>query len=339
MKQNYAARLKKISPLVCGFVFLLCSVNLCAQDFHLSQYDASPQYLNPSMAGMFDGKYRFHLHYRTQWASVSTKPFTTAGLAFDMPYKKLGLGIQVMNFRAGAGNYNELSALLSLSYDLASKTNMHHLAVGIQAGMIQKSVSGDKLIFGNQYDALNGGGFNTDLSSGEVFKSANYILPGVNVGAMYYYAKSNARLNPFLGLSVFNLTQPKQAFLENDVPLPLRLYLHGGIKININERMQFLPKFIYMKQATNKEITASLIVSYFLKDANTFLILGPSLRLKDAAIIEAGIKRGAYTLRVSYDFNTSPLKEVTYYKGGFEISLTYQAGKPKVNTVVNCPRL
>jgi len=339
MKQNYAACLKKISPLFYGIIFLLCPVNLRAQDFHLSQYDASPQYLNPSMAGMFDGKYRIHLHYRTQWASVSTKPFTTAGLAFDLPYKKLGVGLQVMNFRAGAGNYNELSALLSISYDLASKTNMHHLAVGMQAGMIQKSVSGDKLIFGNQYDALNGGGFNSDLASGETYRSANYVMPGVNAGAMYYYAKSTARLNPFLGLSAFNLTQPKQAFLENDVPLPLRLYLHGGIKINVNEQVQLLPKFIYMKQANNKEVVASFIVNYFLKDANTFLILGPSIRLKDAAIIEAGIKRAAYTLRISYDFNTSPLKDVTYYKGGFEISLTYQAGKPKVNPAVNCPRL
>ncbi|HRG39055.1 MAG TPA: PorP/SprF family type IX secretion system membrane protein [Bacteroidia bacterium] len=338
MKQNYAVYLKKINPLFFGVVFLLCTGNLYAQDFHLSQYDASPQYLNPSMAGMLDGKYRIHLHYRTQWASVSTKPFTTAGVAFDLPFKKLGLGAQVMNFRAGAGNYNELSALLSLSYDLASKTNMHHLTVGIQAGMIQKSVSGDKLIFGNQYDALNGGGFNTDLASGELFKNANYIVPGVNAGAMYYYAKSNARLNPFFGLSAFNLTQPKQAFLLNDTPLPLRLYVHGGIKINVNEKIQLLPKFIYMQQANNKEIVASIHINYFLND-NTALILGPSLRLNDAAILEAGIKRAGYTLRVSYDFNTSPLKDITYYKGGFEISLTYQVRKPKVNPAVNCPRL
>jgi type IX secretion system PorP/SprF family membrane protein len=339
MKRNYPVSFKKTAPFIHGLIFLLCSVSMHAQDFHLSQYDASPLFLNPSMTGMFDGKYRFHLHYRTQWASVSTKPFTTAGFAFDMPVKKLGIGIQVMNFRAGAGNYNELSALLSLSYDLASKTNMHHLAIGIQAGLIQKSVSGDKLVFGNQYDALNGGGFNTDLSSGEAFKSMNFVIPGVNAGLLYYFAKSNARLNPFLGFSAFNLTQPKQAFLGLDSPTPMRLYAHGGIKINVNERFQLLPKFIYMKQSDSKEITASLLVTYFLKDANTFLILGPSLRLNDAAILEAGIKIGGYTLRISYDFNTSPLKTVTYYKGGFEISLTYQAGKPKIIPAVNCPRL
>lgn len=339
MKGNYTVYLKKIVPLFYGFIFLLSSVNLKGQDFHLSQYDASPLFLNPSMTGMLDGKYRFHLHYRTQWATVSTKPFTTAGLAFDLPIKKLGAGVQIMNFRAGAGNYNELSILLSLSYDLASKTNMHHLAIGIQGGMIQKSVSGDKLIFGNQYDALNGGGFNTDLQSGETFKSTNYRIPALNAGALYYFAKSNARMNPFLGFSAFHLTQPKQAFLESDAPTPLRTYVHGGIKMNINEHIQLLPKFIYMKQSSNKELTASLLVHYFMKDANTFLILGPSLRLHDAAIIEAGLKRGGYTIRVSYDFNTSPLKSITYYKGGFELSLTYQASKPKVNPAVNCPRL
>ncbi|HET6225221.1 MAG TPA: PorP/SprF family type IX secretion system membrane protein [Bacteroidia bacterium] len=339
MKQNYPVWLKKITRFIAGFVFLLCAVKGQAQDFHLSQYDASPLFLNPSMTGMFDGKYRVHLHYRSQWATVSTKPFTTAGLTLDMPLKKLGVGIQVMNFRAGAGNYNELSALLSLSYDLASKTNMHHLAVGIQAGILHKTVSGDKLIFGNQYDAINGGGFNSSLPSGEVFKNTNYTIPAINAGLLYYFAKSNARLNPFFGLSAFNLTQPKQAFLENDVPLPMRIYFHGGIKINVNERIQLLPKFIYMRQLENKELTTSLMLYYYLKDANTFLMLGPSFRLKDATILEAGIKRGDYTLRVSYDINTSPLKTVTYYKGGFEISLTYQVGKPKVNPDVNCPRL
>ena len=339
MNRNSPVCLKKVAPLLVGLIFLWCSAELRAQDFHLSQYDASPQYLNPSMTGLFDGKYRFHLHYRTQWASVSTKPFTTAGLAFDLPYKKLGVGLQVMNFKAGAGNYNELSALFSISYDMASKSNMHHLTVGIQAGLIQKSVSGDKLIFGNQYDALNGGGFNTDLPSGEVFGRNKYILPGLNAGALYYFAKSNTRLNPFLGFSAFNITQPKQAFLTNDIPLPLRLYFHGGLKINVNERIQLLPKFIYMKQLDNNELTSSLLLHYFLKDANTFLIFGPSLRLNDAAILEAGIKKSGYTLRVSYDFNTSSLKSVTYYKGGFEISLTYQAGKPKVNPPANCPRL
>jgi type IX secretion system PorP/SprF family membrane protein len=339
MKRIHYASVKKIFSLFCGSFFLLCSIGTEAQDFHLSQYDASPLFLNPAMTGMFDGKYRAHLHYRTQWSNVSTKPFTTTGAAFDMPVKKSGVGFQIINYRAGAGSYNSLSALLSFSYDLASRTNMHHLAVGIQAGMVQKSIAGDKLLFGNQYDAANGGGFNTSIASGETFKNPNFIIPSVNAGLLYYSAKSNARLNPFLGFSAFNITQPEETFFENGVKLPIRFYLHGGVKINVNEKIQLLPKFIYMEQAGSHEITASLLINYYLKDADTYFIISPTYRYKDAAILELGIKKGPYTVRVSYDINTSPLKTVSYYRGGFEASLTYTVAKHKVNTAHNCPRL
>jgi type IX secretion system PorP/SprF family membrane protein len=339
MKRIHYASVKKIFSLLCGSLFLLSSTSTEAQDFHLSQYDASPLFLNPAMTGMFDGKYRMHLHYRTQWSNVSTKPFTTTGATFDMPVKKFGVGLQVMNYRAGAGSYNSLSALLSFSYDLASSTNMHHLALGLQAGMVQKSISGDKLLFGNQYDAANGGGFNTSISSGETFKNSNFIIPSVNAGLLYYSAKSNARLNPFIGFSAFNLTQPKETFFENGTKLPMRFYLHGGVRINVNEKIQLLPKVIYMKQLESQEITASLLINYYLKGADTYFIIGPTYRHKDAAIFEIGIKKGSYTVRVSYDINTSPLKTITYYRGGFEASLTYTVAKHKVNPASNCPRL
>lgn len=340
MKRIHQVFLKKNRTLFQGLLFLLCSVHMQAQDFHLSQYDAAPLFLNPSMTGMFDGKYRAHLHYRTQWSTVSTKPFTTAGFSFDMPVKKFGLGLQIMNFRAGAGSYNALNALLSFSYDLASKTNMHHLAIGVQAGIIQKSIQADKFIFGNQYDAINGGGFNLDIPSNELYKSASIVLPSVNAGLLYYFAKSNARLNPFFGISAFNLTQPEEQFFDaTGNKLPLRIYIHGGTKINVNEKIQLLPKFIYMQQLDNTEVTGSLLLYYFMKDANTYLLFGPTYRVNDAAIIEAGIKRGAYTLRVSYDVNTSPLKSVSYYRGGFEASLTYVFSKPKPKPDANCPRL
>lgn len=338
MKRRQQAFLKKLFLLFLGLLALL-HTTVQAQDFHLSQYDAAPLFLNPSMTGMFDGKYRAHVHYRTQWSTISTKPFTTAGFSFDMPVKKFGVGLQVMNSRAGIGNYNAFVAVLSFSYDLASKSNMHHLALGVQAGMIQKSMKADKLIFGNQYDYTNGGGFNTDIPSGEPFRSYNFIIPSVNAGLFYYYAKSNARLNPFLGFSVFNITQPEEHFFDvAGSKLAMRTCLHGGIKINISEKIQLLPKFIYMKQADNAEFTGSLLMYYFLKD-NTYLLVGPTYRNKDAAIIEAGIKKGAYTIRVSYDINVSPLKTISYYRGGFEASLTYTFAKSKAKPTVNCPRL
>lgn len=311
-----------------------------AQDFQLSQYDAPPMFLNPAMTGMFDGQYRVHAHYRTQWAAVANKPFTTAGISLDMPVKKFGLGLQILNYRAGAGSYNVSSALLSIGYDVVfDNAYNHHLALGAQGGILQKSIDVSKLTFGNQYIGANGGSFDAALASGETFSNSSYLLSDFNAGLLYYYAKEGCRLNPFIGFSTFHLTQPTETFLGGSAKLPLRSYFHGGIKINVNEKIQFLPKFIYMKQENAEALTASLLLHYFLKDADTYLIFGPTYRQNDAAIIEAGIKKGKYIARVSYDFNTSQLKSVSGSRGGFEISLTYIARRSKPNPLANCPRL
>jgi hypothetical protein len=109
--------------------------------------------------------------------------------------------------------------------------------------------------------------------------------------------------------------------------------------INVNEKIQLLPKFVYMTQTNNRAFTTSLLLHYFMKDADTYLIFGPTYRNKDAAIIEAGIKKGKYIARVSYDINTSSLKTASGSRGGFEISLTYIARRNKPNPLANCPRL
>ena len=165
------------------------------------------------------------------------------------------------------------------------------------------------------------------------------MIPDINAGFLYYYAKESSRLNPFVGFSAFHITEPTEAFLGGTNKLPSRIYLHGGTKINVNEKVQLLPKVLYMKQVNNQSFTASLLVHYFLKDSDTYLLFGPTYRNKDATIIEAGIKKGKYIARVSYDFNTSSLKTASGSRGGFEISLTYVARKSKPNPLANCPRL
>lgn len=325
--------------LLLAIICLLSPKTVNSQDFHLSQYDAPPLFLNPAMTGMFDGKVRVHAHYRTQWAAVASKPFTTTGLSLDMPVKKFGAGLQIMNYRAGAGNFNVLSALLSVGYDVVfDKDKNHHLALGIQGGIVHKTVDVNKLTYGNQYTTANNGTFDTNLPSGETFGNVSILNHDINAGFLYYYAKENVRVNPFVGFSAFHLTQPKESFYDYNNRLPIRYYIHGGLKINVNEKIQLLPKAIYMRELNASEHTVSLLLHYYLKD-DTYLIFGPTYRSNDAGIIELGLKKGQYTCRVSYDVNTSTLKEVSNHRGGFEISFTYIARRSKPNPLANCPRL
>jgi type IX secretion system PorP/SprF family membrane protein len=326
--------------LITILLSLLFVSNIKAQDFHLSQYDAAPLYLNPALVGQFDGKFRAHGHYRTQWGSVSSKPFNTAAISFDMPYKKFAFGAQILNYRAGAGNYDALGITLNGGYSrTVDKNKFHKISIGVQLGVIQKSIDFSKLYFESQYTTVDGGTFDQSLPTGETFGSSSFWLPDLNAGFVYYYGEDQKKVNPFIGASVFHLTQPKESFYGIENKLPMRLMVHAGAKVNLSERIQLLPKLLFMQQKNAQEINYGLMLHYHLKGSGAILLLQPTYRSADAFIIEGGVKYGNYEVRLGYDYNTSTLNDFSDGKGGFEISLTYIPKMFKPNPVNNCPRI
>lgn len=339
------------------FLLVLPAVSGRAQDFHLTHYDAAKIYLNPAMTGMFDGWYRIHANYRTQWSAVATKPFTTGALAWDMPIKRFGIGAELMNNRAGAGNYNVTNLMISGAYDLQfDKGNKHHVAVGFAGGFMQKSLAVSKLVFEEQYTTSNGGSFDPNLPNGETMGgNVSDFLLDVNAGALYYYARESARINPFLGVSAFHINRPAESFMGTDNVLPVRWVLHFGGRVNLNANWALQPRVLRLWQINDRETVFGLMANYYHQAYDASFIFGPTLRFSgpmtqqkadllgplqfDASALELGMKKGAFTYRVSYDLNVSSLNPYTNGRGGLEFSVIYVARKstPVVNP--NCPRL
>jgi len=328
----------KKTILLLSFAFSLGNAN--AQDFHLSMYDAAPLFLNPAMTGVFDGKWRLHGQFRTQWKSVNYKPYTTGLISFDMPIGKWGLGLQVTNFRAGAGNYNTIEGLASAAYTIPLTQNKYHnLSFGAQAGARQKSIEYQLLSFNNQYTTDGGGGFETELSTGESFGAQSRILPVTNVGAMYYYARQQSLLNPFIGVSAFNLLSPDETFFNTESRLPIRYYMHVGTRINITELFYLLPKVLIMHQQTFNEQTFALDAGYFMKGPELYLLAGVVYRNADAAVISLGARKDNFIFKLAYDVNVSSLSTASTGRGGFEISFTYMPQNKQTPNSKICPRL
>jgi type IX secretion system PorP/SprF family membrane protein len=311
-----------------------------AQDFHLSMYDAAPLFLNPSMTGVFDAEWRVHMHYRTQWKSVNFKPFTTGLVSFDMPYKKWGFGAQVGNFRAGIGNYNAFQAVGSAAYTVPLEaTKTHNITMGVQAGFTQKSIEYQLHTFNNQYVTTNGGGFDNGLNSNESFVGQAIFVPVTNAGILYYYARQQSKLNPFFGISAFNLIEPNESFFGGENNLTRRFYAHIGTRVNITELFYLLPKVLIMNQNPFNEQTFALDAGYYLQNAELHVLGGLIYRNADAFILTMGMRRDNYIARIGYDINTSSLAPSTTGRGGFEISFTYMKAKPKSLTEKICPRI
>ena len=311
-----------------------------AQDAHLSMYDAAPLFLNPAMTGVFKGDWRIHGQYRTQWKAVNFKPYTTGLISFDIPVKKWGFGLQVSNFRAGVGNYNALQGSVSVAYTTPlDKRKRHNMSFGIQGGVTQKTLEYQLLTFNNQYTTVDGGSFDQSLATNETFNSQTAWVPVTNAGFMYFFAGQHSRLHPFVGVSAFNLIQPKESFYGVDNRLPMRIYGHVGTRINITERLYLLPKFLYMQQEKASEQSYAIDLGYYLKDADMYLVGGIVYRAKDAGIVSIGAKMENIVAKISYDINLSTLTSASTGRGGFEISLTYIKRKKKPDTEKICPRL
>lgn len=328
---------KKLAAIIAIF---LSAHSVSAQDAHLSMYDAAPLHLNPAMTGVFNGNWRIHGQYRTQWKAVNFKPYQTALLSFDMPYKKWGFGVQVSNFRAGAGNYNALQATLSAAYTTSlNKKKTHNLSFGVQGGITQKSMEYQLLTFDNQYTTVDGGTFDQSISSQENFSNQSVVLPVLNAGLMYFYAGQESRLNPFIGVSAFNLTTPKESFYGVENRLPMRFYGHVGTRINITELFYLIPKVLIMNQDKYFEQTYALDLGYYFKGGDFYLVGGVLFRTEDAMNISLGAKMENIVAKIAYDVNVSTLTTASTGRGGFEVSLTYIRQKKKPDTEKICPRL
>ncbi|MBD3637103.1 MAG: PorP/SprF family type IX secretion system membrane protein [Crocinitomicaceae bacterium] len=310
-----------------------------AQDFHLSQWDAAAINANPGMTGAFKGDYRVHGHFRTQWAAIATRPFTTGLASFEVNKGKWGWGIQAANFRAGTGAYNVISVLPAFAWKFPLGKKRHHfLTTGVSAGIFQKSIRISELTFGDEYSAYNGGEFSNPTQ--ETFGDANQLNLDVNVGIMYYFAKPNARVNPFGGLSVYHVNRPSESFIQDKSnKLPFRYQAIGAARVVITKQIAVIPKVMWQYQEKAQELTFSALGQFYLESYDLFILAGGTYRNKDAAIAEVGLKYGQWVGRFSYDINTSSLSGVTNGRGGSEISVTYTFNKPDPNPVPTCPKL
>lgn len=329
-----------------GFILISCFFffQVKAQDFHLSQYDAAPLNTNPALTGMFAGKHRFHLHYRTQWASIATQPFSTFQAAWDMRInEKWAVGAQLSNYRAGSTHFNVLSFLPSVSYNLAISSNKkHRLTLGISAGFFNQSISPNDYTWGNQFvNDKNGGHFDDGITSGEKNIQRSIFKPDFNFGALYFFADPNAQFNPFAGITLFHLSRPKNSLFRENARLPIRFLLHTGVRIKINDVIDLLPKIYWQIQKRAQEITISGEVDYYIENPRLYLIGALTYRIKDAVTIMFGGKWHEWMLRMSYDINTSKLTAYSKGRGAFEIGLTYivpMQQKPATK-LLTCPRL
>jgi type IX secretion system PorP/SprF family membrane protein len=303
-------------------------IKLYAQDYHLSQFDMAPLYINPALAGIYPGEkgdFRLMADYRSQWQKLQSKPYTTSSVAFDMPVnKRFGVGGYVIDNLAGVSNYNTLGFMVGAAYRITSPESKYHfLSVGMQLGLMERNYTND-LLFSTQYNSTQG--LDGNLPTGENLAKLTMVKLDANMGIYYKYKNEFKQFNPFAGFSIDHLTKPDQSTTGIPYRLPMRFNLEGGTDIYINSLINLQPILLCMYQGGATEINLG-ILEYYHVNANYQLISGISYRFQDALVLQVGIKQGGSTFRMSYDVITSPLKEYAGVRGAIEMGVIYTGNK------------
>lgn len=308
---------------------LFISAPAFAQDYHLTQYETAPLYLNPAMTGMYFGEkgdYKISANYRSQWKSLTPKPYVTANLAYDMPWERFGVGAYLIDNKGGTGGFSTLNFMLSGAYRITKDPqNIHNLSAGLQLGVLYKSFNPSKFTFDQQYNPNSG--FDNTLISGESFDKTGIVRLDAGLGIFYKYHDENKKVSPFGGVSIFHLTKPNESFYEMESRLPMRFVFNGGADIRANEKLKIVPGLLVMSQAKAFELSINALGYYKIKDTDYDAIFGLGYRHQDAIMIHLGLKQKNNIFRLSYDVNTSYLNSYSGGRGGFELSVIYTGFK------------
>jgi type IX secretion system PorP/SprF family membrane protein len=314
------------SSVVLILLTLLTVDSLKGQDPQFTQFYANPLYLNPAFAGTAYCP-RINLNYRNQWPSIPGS-FVTYNASYDQYVRGLkgGVGAYIMSDVAGKGSLTTNRIALMYSYSQAlSRTVSINFA--LEAAWFQKSISWDKLTFGDQIDPRRG----FIYSSNDVQRGGNVNKADFSAGMLLYSDVF------FVGFTGNHLTQPNESLILSDSRLPMKFTVHAGASINAgppNRKNDIVisPNFLYQIQGDFQQINLGL---YAKKGP---VIFGVWYRFNDAFILLAGIELDNLKFGYSYDLTTSDLSTAT--GGSHEVSVSYRFDcKPKRRRfrTISCP--
>ncbi len=317
--------------LLLGWVILLLTFSIQAQDPVFSRYSANPESDNPAFTGGTRNTTVYAV-YRNQFPSLSTNYITYAlGASTFSEELNSGFGLSALYDDSADGLYKTVTAKLNYSYRL-QLTDGAYLNAGLSLGFGRTAVDFDRLIFLDQIDAVNG-----PISGGGIPFPTDELLPAENsvnyldmgVGFLFY-----SKLF-YVGASFDHLNNPTNDFFSApDNPsagvdgLPLRWTINAGAAIPILESpvatiISVHPQLLYTRQRDFGQLNAGAYVKYKVVD------VGAAFRLSgdtaDALILSAGLSKDAFKIYYAYDFTVSKLASIS--GGAHEIGLSYRIGR------------
>lgn len=330
---------------VATFISVVSGLTLFAQDVHFSQMRYSPLNLNPALAGA-EQNFQAIVNYRDQWRSVAA-PYQTIAASLDGRFKEkkggngvLAWGVNFFNDQAGDVRMTTTNASLNLGYHLFIDRNSS-FGLAIQGGFGQRGINASAGTWSSQYDGL---GFNTGISSGEMFDQSSFTHLDAGAGVVYHYKKNerymrgNDQFTLTAGFGAYHVNRPSYSFLvggQDDLSMRFSGFVYAEYGIR-NTNFSIAPAVYYQRQGPHQEILAGSYlrvivnegskVTGFIQQVSTSY--GVFYRVGDALTAKFMLEYASYSLGMAYDFNLSSLTPASNGRGGMEFFLRYILPNP-----------
>jgi len=267
-----------------------------------TQYTNNEMFINPGYAGT-RGYPSAALLYRDQWVGIEGAP-QTATFSFHGPlfYKKMGLGLCIMNDRIGVTN--QTSAFANYAYHVPTSEN-GTLSFGLQGGIVNVKERLQDVI-------------TIDPNDPEFANEINKTMPNFGFGT-YYHTRIF-----YIGFSI-----PR--FLENKIdPYALKIvsnkvrtqnwhyYLYSAYVMPAGPNFKFKPSVI-IKTTPGAPMEGDFSLNVLFKE---MFWLGGSYRTGDAIALLTQFQL-TKQLRFGYSYDYTLTKLSNYSNGSHEFTIGY----------------
>lgn len=194
-----------------------------SQDMNYSQYFSTPMYYNPAFTGINTGV-RARFLYRSQWPTLPV-PYKSYFFSADLGDRNLpgsgGIGIMINQDTPDVGLINNFGAALTIGVRIPI-TEFMVSQIGIKAGIMQRRISWDDLVFADNLDPRYGNIYQTSFMPSDASKR---VVPDFGAGGVLQFINPNGNLSGNLGFAVDHLFQPDVSFLSTGASVYPRKYV------------------------------------------------------------------------------------------------------------------
>jgi type IX secretion system PorP/SprF family membrane protein len=348
--------MNKIATILIAVVSWL---GLSAQDPHLSLFNGLPMGINPAYTGNFNGNFRVGAQFRDQWNSVlaneNIASYRTNIATLEARTNRgvdendfVGMGVYFMNDVAGQSRLSNTKLGLSGAYRKAlDQYGDHFISVGGQLAFHQSRINLKDLTWGNQWNVDR---YDPSIIGESNNLDDNIIFYDLSAGLTWGYNKFGTRNRFYAGIGVLHLNEPNFSFfranstgpnIDASAKLPMRINFNAGAGLQVNNRMDVVPKLLVMSQGKSFETVFGGDVRLLLdpsdENSNSVYfgvlsrvvggdpnnVLNSSSLNFESFIPSARIDYNNFEVGVGYDINVSDLRRASKFQGGFELYINY----------------